>query len=98
MTGQLTDSEIIEGIAEIVDLLQIVSYDSKIRKKQGEENINIANSILSYLKDNGLLKPAEPPLLSDDVCVCGHNIHEHEAVHECKCYAYGCDCDGYEVK
>jgi len=36
-----------------------------------------------------------------DVCVvCGHNIHEHEAVMNCRCYVYGCDCEGFspEVK
>ena len=30
-----------------------------------------------------------------DVCKCGHNIHEHEAVMDCKCYVYG---DRYEYK
>ena len=31
-----------------------------------------------------------------DACVCGHNIHEHEAVNDCKCYVYGCQCGGFE--
>jgi len=31
-----------------------------------------------------------------DICVCGHNIHEHEAVNDCKCYTYGCQCEGFE--
>ena len=31
-----------------------------------------------------------------DVCICGHNIQEHEAVGDCKCYVYGCQCDGFE--
>lgn len=31
-----------------------------------------------------------------DVCKCGHNIQEHEAVHDCACYVYGCNCDGFE--
>jgi hypothetical protein len=30
-----------------------------------------------------------------DVCVCGHSIHEHEAVHECGCYVEGCPCYGF---
>ena len=30
-----------------------------------------------------------------DICTCGHNIHEHEAVHECKCYVNGCNCEGF---
>ena len=38
-----------------------------------------------------------PPEEDGDVCKCGHNIHEHEAVHDCKCYVYGCDCDGFEA-
>ena len=31
-----------------------------------------------------------------DICKCGHNIHEHEAVGDCKCYVNGCPCDGFE--
>lgn len=34
--------------------------------------------------------------LKMDVCNCGHNIHEHEAVNDYKCYVYGCQCDGFE--
>ena len=33
-----------------------------------------------------------------DVCTCGHNIQEHEAVHDCKCYVEGCDCQGFEPR
>jgi len=40
----------------------------------------------------------EYPDIEGDVCKCGHNIHEHEAVHDCLCYVYGCDCEGFESK
>lgn len=33
-----------------------------------------------------------------DICVCGHSIHEHEAVHDCRCYVHGCDCEGFEAR
>uniref|UniRef100_A0A6M3JGC8 Uncharacterized protein n=1 Tax=viral metagenome TaxID=1070528 RepID=A0A6M3JGC8_9ZZZZ len=33
-----------------------------------------------------------------DICICGHNIQEHEAVMDCKCYVYGCDCEGFEAR
>lgn len=32
---------------------------------------------------------------NSDICECGHNIQEHEAVGECKCYVYGCECGGF---
>ena len=36
--------------------------------------------------------------LDEDICKCGHSIHEHEAVHDCKCYVYGCKCEGFEAR
>lgn len=45
-----------------------------------------------------LPKENDAEFLDEDVCVCGHNIQEHEAVNECFCYVFGCDCDGFKSK
>ena len=47
---------------------------------------------------HGLENMNKGGLDGSDVCVCGHNIHEHEAVMNCQCYVYSCDCEGFEPK
>ena len=38
---------------------------------------------------------SETKPLDDDICTCGHNVQEHEAVMDCKCYVFGCNCEGF---
>ena len=101
----LTDEEIIgdfcktcdfslEGCIEQGQQVTCKSYREALKQKRQVSQATIAHN----LKGRQLYRkvPAPDSQGESDICVCGHNIHEHEAVHECRCYVYGCNCQGFE--